>query len=61
MRHADAAHALIAGGPARAGGYPLPSGATGPGAAIDEALGARRPDERQDPRPRRADRILHGY
>ena len=62
VRHADAVHAVISGGPYFEDGYLRLPDVPGLGVDIDEALAARYPYERKYlPATRRADGSMHGY
>jgi len=62
VRHPDAVHEVITGGPFFEDGYLRLPDAPGLGVDIDEAQAARHPYERKYlPAPRRADGSLHGY
>jgi mannonate dehydratase len=62
VRHPDATHEVISGGPTFEDGYLRLSDAPGLGVDIDETLAARFPFQRKYlPAPRRADGSLHGY
>lgn len=62
VRHPDATHEVITGGPTCEDGYLRLAELPGLGVDIDEALAARYPFQRRYlPAPRRADGSLHGY
>jgi mannonate dehydratase len=62
VRHPEATHAVMTGGPFFEDGYLRLPDAPGLGVDIDESLAARAPHQRKYlPAPRRADGSLHGY
>jgi mannonate dehydratase len=62
VRHPDAVHEVLTGGPWFDDGYLRVPDAPGLGVDIDEALAARYPHQRKYlPAPRREDGSMHGY